>query len=182
MSLLLFCRVFYYPNSVHEFWSYVFAVISFHFRGHTWIIHSPLFHFSFYIKIHHLLWMTEQAEAVLFPNLSHPVIRFDDIGFTYHGSRHKVLDYWRFELNPYYNKARALPKGTGKSKILKLLCSLYQPDEGCITYNGFDILSLGHSHLYNNLSVVFQDYFNYSLMLREIVALGSLDRLHDDAL
>lgn len=128
-----------------------------------------------------LMAMPERPEPTDVPDLSHPVIRFEDVSFTYPGAGRKVLDHCSFTLDPDGSTALVGPNGAGKSTIIKLLCGLYQPDEGRITINGADIRELGQTHLYNNISVVFQDYFNYSLTLREAVALSSLDRLHDDA-
>ncbi len=57
--------------------------------------------------------------------------------------------------------------GAGKTSFIKLLCRLYEPDEGQILINGRDIRQLDYGAYQGILSVVFQDYKLFSFSVRE---------------
>ena len=65
--------------------------------------------------------------------------------------------------------------GAGKSTIAKLLCGLYQPTRGCITWDGTDIREIPIVELRTRISAVFQDFMAYELSAHDNIALGSRD-------
>ncbi len=113
-------------------------------------------------------------------DLSNPVIRFEDVSFTYPKTDKKILDGVSFSVQPGEHAALVGENGSGKSTIVKLLFGLYRPDQGKITFNGTDIRSLSPEQRHRVLSAVFQDYARYTLTLRENVAFGDIQKLHDD--
>ena len=50
------------------------------------------------------------------------------------------------------------PMGSGKTTFIKLLCRLYDPQEGQILLNGIDIRKYRYDDYMNIFSVVFQDF------------------------
>lgn len=60
--------------------------------------------------------------------------------------------------------------GAGKTTFIKLLCRLYQPEKGCILFNGVDINEFEESEYSKLLSVIFQDYKIFSFSVRENLA------------
>ncbi|MEU7097339.1 ABC transporter ATP-binding protein [Streptomyces longwoodensis] len=70
--------------------------------------------------------------------------------------------------------------GAGKSTLIKLLCRLYEPEQGQILWDGIDIKEMNHVELRHRISAIFQDFMHYELTLRENVALGSLPSMQDD--
>ncbi len=60
--------------------------------------------------------------------------------------------------------------GSGKSTAIKLLCRLYEPQEGRITLNGKDIKEYNLNQYRQLLSIVFQDFSLFPLKLSENVA------------
>lgn len=71
--------------------------------------------------------------------------------------------------------------GAGKTTIVKLLCRFYQPERGCIRWDGVDIRHFDPRELREKITVVFQDYMTYDLSASENIGIGALDRLDDRA-
>jgi len=109
-----------------------------------------------------------------------PHIVFDDVYFKYPKTDKPILKGVSFEICPNQRIALVGENGAGKSTIIKLLCKLYKPDSGKITINGVNLNDIPSSQLRQIYSVVFQDYANYSLTLRENIAFGDIENIHDD--
>jgi ATP-binding cassette subfamily B protein len=71
--------------------------------------------------------------------------------------------------------------GAGKTTLIKLLTRLYEPTEGRILLDGRDLKEWDEAALLARFGVVFQDYNQYQLTLKENVAFGSVAHLTDDA-
>ena len=71
--------------------------------------------------------------------------------------------------------------GAGKSTLVKLLCRLYDPQEGSILWSGADIRSIDLETLRRNIAVVMQDFAQFPTTARENIGFGRLEGLHDDA-
>ena len=69
--------------------------------------------------------------------------------------------------------------GSGKSTIVKLLCRLYDPTKGGITWDGVDLRDLDPARLRDRVGAVFQDFMSYDLTAAENIALGDLPALED---
>ena len=107
-------------------------------------------------------------------------IRFENVSFTYPGSKDCILKNVNFEIKGGEHIALVGVNGAGKSTIIKLLCRLYRPQSGRIIVNGIDLQELSQEQLQKLFSVVFQDYNRFYLTLRENVAAGALERKGDD--
>lgn len=97
-------------------------------------------------------------------------IAFRNVSFKYPGSQEYALKNFSLELRVGERLAIVGRNGSGKTTMIKLLCRLYDPDEGEITVNGVDIRKFRHEEYSKLFSVVFQDYVLFSLMLAENVA------------
>lgn len=64
--------------------------------------------------------------------------------------------------------------GTGKSTILKLLCSLYPPDNGSIKIDGQNILKVRREDLVSNISIIFADSYLFDDSIYENIQIGNL--------
>jgi len=69
--------------------------------------------------------------------------------------------------------------GAGKSTIVKLLCRMYDPSKGRITWDGVDLRDLDPARLRDRVGAVFQDFMSYDLTAEENIALGDLTALED---
>ena len=60
--------------------------------------------------------------------------------------------------------------GAGKTTLAKLLCRLYDPDEGAIEVDGIDLRDLDLDSWRSRITAVFQDFVRFELPLRDNVA------------
>src|SRR5207245_7220861 len=60
--------------------------------------------------------------------------------------------------------------GAGKTTIAKLLCRLYDPQDGAIEVDGVDLRALELDAWRSRLTAVFQDFVRFELPLRDNVA------------
>ncbi|MEV5824732.1 ABC transporter ATP-binding protein [Spirillospora sp. NPDC052242] len=64
--------------------------------------------------------------------------------------------------------------GAGKSTLVKLLCRLYDPDKGSITWDGVDLRDMNPADLRERIGVVFQDFMEYDLTAADNINLGDI--------
>jgi ATP-binding cassette subfamily B protein len=69
--------------------------------------------------------------------------------------------------------------GAGKTTLVKLLTRLYEPTEGRILLGGKDLKEWDAEELRRRFGVLFQDFNQYQLKVRENVGLGSVDHMED---
>ena len=107
-------------------------------------------------------------------------IRFEGVGFRYPGS-----DRWALrDINLFIPAGRSLAlvghNGAGKTTFIKLLTRLYEPTEGRILLDGRDLRSWDEEELRRRIGVIFQDFNEYQLTVRENVGVGSVDHMSED--
>jgi ABC-type multidrug transport system fused ATPase/permease subunit len=107
------------------------------------------------------------------PPRATPLIRFEDVGFTYPDTTRRVLDGLSLEIRPGELLAVVGLNGAGKSTMTKILAGLYEPTGGRVTADGVDIRALGYPAWRRRLSIVFQDFVRYPLTARENVLLSA---------
>ena len=67
--------------------------------------------------------------------------------------------------------------GAGKSTLVKLLCRMYEPERGMITWDGTDIRLLDPAALRRRVGVLFQDYMTYAMTAAENIGVGEVSTL-----
>ena len=114
--------------------------------------------------------------------LDRPVrqIRFDHVCFSYPNAGTETLHDISFELDLSKSTAIVGENGSGKTTIIKLLCGLYQPTSGRILFDEYDIRNLNNGEIGKAIKVVFQDFFQYELTIRENIGFGNLARISHD--
>jgi len=88
-------------------------------------------------------------------------VRFENVGFTYDGTT-KVLHNITLQADPGETVALVGATGAGKSTTIKLLTRMYDPQEGRITIDGYDIRKLTTESLRRQMAIVPQDMFLFS--------------------
>lgn len=99
-------------------------------------------------------------------------IEFRDVSFKYPNTEQYALRHFSMELRVGEKLAIVGMNGSGKTTMIKLLCRLYDPQEGEILLNGVDIRKFRHEEYSRLFSVVFQDYQLFSFLLGENVAVS----------
>ena len=85
-------------------------------------------------------------------------VEFRDVSFKYPGSDLWALHHVNMKFKVGKRLAIVGENGSGKTTFIKLLCRLYDPQEGQILLNGIDIRKYRYDDYMNIFSVVFQDF------------------------
>ena len=105
---------------------------------------------------------------------------FEDVGFRYPNSERWAVRHLTFRLEPGERLALVGENGAGKTTLAKLLVRLYDPTEGRILLDGRDLREYDVASLRRNVGVIFQDFVRYDFVLRENIAVGSIERREDE--
>lgn len=85
-------------------------------------------------------------------------VEFRDVSFKYPGSDLWALRHVNMKFKVGKRLAIVGENGSGKTTFIKLLCRLYDPQEGQILLNGIDIRKYRYDDYMKIFSVVFQDF------------------------
>ncbi len=111
--------------------------------------------------------VAEQRPAAAMPERE---IRFRDVTFSYPTTGTPVLEGFDLTIPAGTSLAIVGQNGAGKTTIAKLLCRLYDPQEGSIEVDGVDLRALALDSWRSRLTAVFQDFIRFELPLRDNVA------------
>jgi ATP-binding cassette, subfamily B, bacterial len=104
---------------------------------------------------------------------------FRNVAFAYPGSAQMVVQNINFHIEPKEKIALIGENGAGKTTLVKLLARLYDPSAGSILLDGVDIREYDVEDLRRIISVIFQDYMKYDMIVRENIGLGQIEALED---
>ena len=97
-----------------------------------------------------------------------PEIVFDNVSFKYPGSDKFILKNISFKIQSGERVGLIGINGAGKTTIVKLILRVYDPTSGDITIDGVNLKNIEPNVLYNQFSVLMQDYNTYnSLSVKE---------------
>jgi ATP-binding cassette subfamily B protein len=108
-------------------------------------------------------------------------IRFENVGFRYPGQEKWALRGIDLFIPAGQSLALVGHNGAGKTTFIKLLTRLYEPTEGRVLLDGRDLRDWDAEALRRRLGVVFQDFNQYQLKLRDNIGLGSVEHRDDEA-
>ncbi len=98
-------------------------------------------------------------------------IRFAGVRFAYpSGPDTPVLDGFDLTIPAGSSLAIVGQNGAGKTTLAKLLCRLYEPQEGAIEVDGVDLRELHVESWRERITAVFQDFARFELPLADNVA------------
>jgi ATP-binding cassette subfamily B protein len=112
------------------------------------------------------------------PTAGVSALEVQNVSFRYPGSEMIVLDDVSLAVEPGEIVGE---NGSGKTTLVKLICQLYRPDAGLILWNGVDSSVLSSEEIRSEMTVLFQDYVQYHLSVRDNILLGRPEREGDEA-
>ncbi len=101
-------------------------------------------------------------------------ISFEGVTFRYPGSAVDVLESFDFAIPAGSISAIVGSNGAGKSTLVKLICRLYDPQQGRLLIDGVDVRQLQVTDLHALITVMFQVPVTYHATAGQNIALGSL--------
>lgn len=132
-----------------------------------------------------LAWLEDYVAAVSehsnapVPERLSDGIRFEHVSFAYPGTNRKVLEDVCVNLKAGSVVAIVGENGAGKTTLVKLLCRLYQPTDGRILVDGYELSRMPVDRWRLRLAGAFQDFFRFELKVRHTVGLGDAARIDD---
>lgn len=99
-------------------------------------------------------------------------LEFRNVSFRYPGTDNYILKDCSFCLQSGKSYSFVGNNGAGKSTIIKLIIGLYDDFDGEILFNGKSIKEYTYAELKAIIGVVFQDFNQYALTLKENILLG----------
>jgi ATP-binding cassette subfamily B protein len=113
--------------------------------------------------------------AILAPRPIHHGIEFRNVSFAYPSNPELVLRRVNFHLAPRERVALVGENGQGKTTIAKLITRLYDPTEGEILLDGFDLREYDLEDLWKEVGVIFQDFMRYDMTAQENISMGRVE-------
>ena len=115
--------------------------------------------------------IVDKSGAVKLPEVKGDV-RFENVTFRYFGGGEPVLNNVSFEAKPGETIALLGATGSGKTTIINLLPRFYDPSEGKITIDGYDLRDVTLDSLRSQIGIVLQETMLFSGTIRENIAFG----------
>ena len=118
--------------------------------------------------------VSDSPDALTLPQVQGSVA-FERVTFRYFGSADPVLRDVSFEALPGQTVALLGATGSGKTTIINLLPRFYDPSEGRIHIDGYDLREVTLDSLRSQIGIVLQETTLFSGTIRENIAFGRPD-------
>jgi ATP-binding cassette subfamily B protein len=119
----------------------------------------------------------EAGQAVRpFPRPIRQGFTFEGVGFKYRNAEKWALRNLSFELRAGEKLALVGENGAGKTTLVKLLARLYDPTEGRILLDGYDLREYDPAELRQEIGVIFQDFVRFQLPAGQNLAVGRIEQ------
>lgn len=170
---------------IGELAGYLQAVAVVQVSAHTMLIGvAMLFQNTLFVNnLFELFDMPEKRMASgdrRFPSRLARGIEFRDVSFVYPGTDRRVLDRVSFVLPAGRCVALVGQNGAGKTTLVKLLTRLYEPTSGQILVDDVPIEQYDLGDLRSKMGVIFQDYIQYEMSVRNNIGFGRVEDIDDD--
>ncbi|HEX8374880.1 MAG TPA: peptidase domain-containing ABC transporter, partial [Geminicoccaceae bacterium] len=108
-------------------------------------------------------------------------ISFEDVTFTYEGTKAPALDKVSFAIEPGTMLGLVGRSGSGKSTITRLLMGINRDFSGSVKIDGADLRDINLRHLRQSFGVVLQDNFLFRGTVRDNILAGRPGLTFEDA-
>ena len=106
-------------------------------------------------------------------------VEFRNVSFSYKPDE-AVLKNINFHAYPGQTIALVGPTGAGKTSIINLLTRFYDPDNGDIFIDGYNIQKITRKSLRSSLGIVLQDTYLFSESVKDNIRYGRLDATDEE--
>jgi ATP-binding cassette subfamily B protein len=106
-------------------------------------------------------------------------VRFENVGFAYF-NRHRVLSEINLAAQPGEIIALLGATGSGKSSVVNLIPRFYDPSEGRITIDGYDLRRVTLNSLRDQIGIVLQETTLFADTIRENLRFGRPDATDEE--
>ncbi|EAY31357.1 ABC transporter ATP-binding protein [Microscilla marina] len=124
----------------------------------------------------------EIKPLIFSPDQSRPIPKkilegfvFENVSFKYPNTNKWAVKNISFTLKAGEKLALVGENGAGKTTLIKLLTRLYDPTEGHILLDGYDLKEYDLTALRQLIGVIFQDYVKFQMNVSENIAIGKID-------
>ncbi|MBM1169367.1 ABC transporter ATP-binding protein [Microvirga arabica] len=114
-----------------------------------------------------------------FPQPLRSGIVFENVGFRYPDSDRWAVRHLSLTLTAGEVVALVGENGAGKTTIVKLLARLYDPTEGRILLDGYDLREYDLADLRRHIGVIFQDFVRFHFTAGENIGAGCIEATDD---
>lgn len=163
------------------------------YRGYWWQLFAPVFSLA---QINEMVQRAIASASRVFEILDAPLeiidapdaielaevrghIVFDRVTFAY-DDKNIVLQDVSFEVLPGQKVGIVGPSGAGKSTILALILRLYEPQEGRILLDGYDLRQIKQESLRRHCAIVTQEPFLFNETVKHNIRFGRLDATDEE--
>jgi len=117
--------------------------------------------------------VSEKPDAVTIPPIEGRIV-YEDMTFSYEDGTPVLQD---IDLVIENNTTVALvgPTGAGKTTMINLLYRFYDPQEGRVTVDGYDLRDLSIERYRKQMAIVLQDPFLFTGTVKQNIKYGNLD-------
>jgi ATP-binding cassette subfamily B protein len=146
------------------------------FRGVGSLVEAGMFFDDYHSFLSHL--RSEGTDIPVRPSdgdHSFASLTVENVSFQYPGTEDPILRGVSLEVGRGEVVALVGENGSGKTTLVKLILQLYRPDEGRILWDGVDARELDSEEIRSRLTVIFQDFIQYHLTVRDNILLGRSD-------
>jgi ATP-binding cassette subfamily B protein len=148
-------------------------------QGLAWLYEDNLFlsHFYVFLDLPASVEQNDGQNCVPEPKVLGLVC--SDLHFTYPSRNEPSLNGVDLEIRPGEVVALVGANGAGKTTLAKLICRLYDPEHGQLSWEGEDLRSFLPKSWRRQVSVVSQDFAEFDLTLAENIWLGDIEKVKD---
>lgn len=122
----------------------------------------------------------KEEESGIYDKKHFEQLKFEGVSFSYPNTEKKAIDNVSFSVKAGEKVVVVGENGSGKTTLAKLMLGLYTAGEGAVTYDDMNINDIDRTDLYENVSVVPQDFMQCDLTLRENVAISRVEEMKND--
>ncbi len=145
-------------------------------QGLAWLYEDNLFLKHFYVFLNLPVSVEQNNGQSIVPEPTDLGLVCRDLHFTYPSRKEPSLKGVDFEIHPGEVIALVGVNGAGKTTLAKLVCRLYDPEQGQLSWEGKDLRSFLPAAWRRQVSVVSQDFAQFDLTLAENIWLGDVEK------